>query len=113
MAFQIIPLSTQPNQTMTVTLTVDGAQLTLGLAFKYSQMCGYWLMTIFDANNNLLVDSIPMITGSFPGGNLLRGQGYLQIGSAYLINQSNGETDYPDNTNLGITFLLLWGDTCE
>ena len=112
MAFQIVPLTPQPNQTMSITLTVDGAQLTLGLAFKYSQMCGYWLMTIFDANDNLLIDSVPLITGSFPGGNILRGQGYLKIGSCYIINQSNGESDYPDDTNLGVTFLLLWGDTC-
>lgn len=111
MAFQVVPLTTAPNQRFRITLSVDGGQVTLQLGFYYSAMCGFWIMNIADQNGNPLVSSIPLITGSFPGGNLLRAQGYLAIGSAYIINQS-GLTDYPDDTNLGSDFILLWGDTC-
>ena len=136
MSLQQIPLTNSPNQTMTVALTVDGLSLTLNLTISFDRMAGYWILSISDVNNNLLIDSIPMLCGSYPAANLLAQQVYLGIGSCYVINTGNsiptsgpgygsggygqggyggqagqGGIDYPDDTNLGTTFELWWGDS--
>ena len=136
MSLQVVPIANSPNQTLTVQLQVDGAPLTLNLTVSYEEMCGYWVMSISDSNNNLLIDSIPMLCGSYPAANLLAQQKYLGIGSCYLINKANqvptsgtpygqngfgqgvyggesgqGGVDYPNSTNLGFDFELWWGDT--
>lgn len=113
MANQIIPLSSNPNQKLNLNLSVDGAALTLRLTMRFNEMANYWVATIFDGVGNLLLDSIPFMTGSFPSGNVLRPFGYLKIGSAYLLNNQTTAplSDYPNASNLGSQFVLLWGDT--
>ncbi len=107
---QLVPLVIAPNQTFSVQLTVDGQPLTLNLTLSYSSMAGYWQMAVADVNNNLLIASVPLITGNYPCANLLAQYGYLRIGSAYLLNTGNAPTDYPTDTSLNL-FSLLWGDT--
>lgn len=138
MSLQVIPLSTSPNQQFTAQLTVDKKPLTLNLTVRYNEMAGYWLLSISDSSNTLLIDSVPLITGSYPAANILEQQRYLQIGSWYVVNVSNllvesgsdigygegfygegpyggqvgqGGTDYPNDTNLGLDFQLWVGDT--
>ena len=111
MSNQVVPLTPTANQTFTIQLQVDGQPLTLNLSFKWSEMAGYWVMAIRDANQNLLADSIPVITGSYPAANLLAQQQYLKIGSAYILNNGVTDADYPGVNNLGSGFSLLWGDT--
>jgi hypothetical protein len=107
---QRVPLDNSPNQTFRVTLNVDGKSLTLNLSIRFNSMAGYWVMTIWDASGNMLLDSIPLLTGEWPAANLLAQYGYLKIGSAFVI--SNGAPiDYPDSTTLGNQFELWWGDT--
>ena len=108
---QQVPVTCGPNQKFAVSLSVDGSTLTLNLALHYNEIAHYWAMTISDANNNLLVDGVPLVTGNFPACNLLRQQSYLAIGSAYVINQSGTSGGVPDNTNLGTEYLLWWSDT--
>ena len=107
---QIIPLTNDPNQTLTVALNVNGGVLRLGLFITYSEMAQYWLMSASDSQGNLLLSSVPMVTGSWPAANLLAQQGYLNIGSAYIINLGQVPDDYPNANELGSAFLLLWDD---
>ena len=107
---QIVPLTTAPNQTFSVQLTVDNQPLTLNLSLSYSYMSGWWELQIADVNNNVLVASIPLITGWYPSANLLAQYGYLEIGSAYLLNTGNDPNDYPGLNDLP-GFSLLWDDT--
>jgi hypothetical protein len=72
-------------------------------------MAGYWDMSISDVNGNLLVASVPLVTGWYPAANLLTQYQYLQIGNAYLLNTSESSEDYPGPSNLS-QFTLLWGD---
>lgn len=107
---QLVPLTSAPNQTFSVQLVVDGQPLTLNLAVNWQSMAGYWAMAVSDVNNNLLIASVPLITGAYPAANLLAQYGYMEIGSAYLLNTGNSPLDYPDQVSLGL-FSLLWGDT--
>jgi hypothetical protein len=108
---QVIPLTASPNQSFAVTLQVDGKPLTLNLVISWSAMAGYWTMSISDVNDVLLLDSIPLITGWYPAANILCQYEYLQIGSAFILNDGNSESDYPGSTDLGTAFSLLWDDT--
>src|ERR1700724_422561 len=98
---QIIPLTTQPDQSLTVTGTIDGSPLTLSFRVLFSEMAGYWVLTINDTSGNLILDSLPMITGLYPAANILGQFAYLAIGSLFVINVSGAVMDYPDDTNLG------------
>jgi hypothetical protein len=93
-----------------VQLTVDGAPLTLGLTLSYSVMSGWWQLSIANAQNVMLVASLPLITGWYPGANILAQYGYLKIGSLFLLRTGSSGNDYPGQNDL-TSFSLLWGDT--
>lgn len=107
---QIIPLTVAPNQTMRVTLAVNGQSLTLNLDLNYNEVGGFWILNIADSNNNPLLNSIPLMTGDWPAANILGAFEYLQIGSAFVINQDGATTDYPNSQNLASSYALLWDD---
>ena len=109
MSSQIIPLSTSLAQAFSAQLTVNAQPLTLNFSLAYSVMAGYWHLAVSDVNGGALIASVPLITGLYPGANLLASYQYLQIGSAYLLNTGNAPADYPGPNNLG-QFSLLWGD---
>lgn len=114
MSAQIIPVTSQPNQSFNVTLNVDGGVLPLRLNIGFSEMAGYWILRISDQQGNLILDSIPMVTGSYPAANILGQYGSLKIGSAFIINASNLTNDlqdYPGASDLGESYILLWDDT--
>lgn len=106
MSTQIMPLDNSANQTFEMTVNINGQNLTLNLELRYNEMAGYWVMTISDVNNNLILDSIPLITP----GNFLQQYAYLAIGKAYVIPMTATTLDYPDNITLGSTFQLVWSD---
>jgi hypothetical protein len=107
----IIPLTAAPNQSLVINPMVDGTPITLTLVLDFNEMAQYWVMAIFDVTGDLLLSSIPLITGSYPAANILGQYGYMGIGAAYIINASNSTLDYPNNTDLGTDFILIWGDT--
>ena len=106
----IVPLNTSPNQRLSVSLPINGATLTLGLGLSWNRIGGYWALDIYDPWGGALLTGIPLLTGAWPAANILAPYTYLNIGSAYVINQS-GQTGEADNTNLGADFVLLWDDT--
>jgi hypothetical protein len=108
---QIVPLDNSPQQALTVALNVDGQVLRLQLDIYFSEMAQYWVMDISDASGNLILSSLPLITGDWPAANILAQYAYLAIGSCYIINAGQVAADYPDATQLGTDFYLLWSDT--
>lgn len=133
MALQVIPLSSLPNQEFSVQLNLNGNPLVLNVVISYNEMASYWTIKISDNLNNLLLDSVPFVVGSWPAANILHQYDYLNIGSWYIINVSNlnaaqmlpygygeggyggdpygGESgssgvDWPSNMNLGTDFQL-------
>jgi hypothetical protein len=110
---QIIPITDAPNQTLNVTLSVDGNVLRLQLEVYFSEMAGYWLMDISDAFGTLILASLPLITGSWPAANILAQYYYLKIGSAFVINLGQTPDDYPGATDWATGFALLWDDSAK
>ena len=110
MALQLISTTNAPNQTLQVTLNVNGSTLKLVLTLRFNEMAQYWVLSIADQNSTMLVDSIPLLTGTWPAANILQQYQYLGIGSAYIINLGTAVADYPSLNDLGTNFLLVWGD---
>jgi hypothetical protein len=96
---------------MTVTGQIDGVPLTLRFGFGFSEMEGYWVMSIDDQDGNPLLASVPVLTGDQGAANLLEQHGYLGIGSLFCINASGVGQDLPGVSNLGRDFFILWDDS--
>jgi len=112
MSLQKIPLDNSPNQNFQCALTIGNENRNLSFLLCYNQIAEYWVISITDTNTGeLLLDSVSFVTGQYPAGNILEPYSYLDIGSAFLVNVSGSSMDYPDDTNLGADFVLLWGDT--
>lgn len=110
MPSQIVPLSTAPNQSLSVALSINRQSVSLKLKVSFNQQAGFWVMDIADSHGRPLVSSIPLVSGVWPAGNLLSPYAYLNIGSAFLINQNGVASDWADSSNLGSDFVLLWSD---
>lgn len=110
--YQIVPLDNSPNQTLDITLVIDGQNRNLRLNLVYNQQAQYWVLTILDATTaQVLLAGLPLITGVYPATNLLAQYSYLGLGSIYLVKVGDTALDYPDDKTLGTSFLLVWGDT--
>lgn len=109
---QLVPVGNSPNQTLVTSLNIDGVVNDYQLTLRYNEIAGYWVMTVKDAAGSLLLDSVPLVTGNSPAGNILGQFAYLGIGSAYVINAGGVPIpDYPNALDLGSDFVLIWGDT--
>ena len=110
-ASTIIPLTTAPNQSMTVNLPINGGTTTLNLTIYYNENGvngNHWVMDIADQYGNPLVSSVPLVTGTWPGGNILAPWDYLWIGSCFVLNLAGSALDIPDQNTLGSQFAMLW-----
>lgn len=104
----IVPLTTSPNQKFTSTIPVDGKKMKFNFFLRYNTEAKYWVLDIFNSQNNSLIVSINLVCGL----NLLEQYSYLKIGSAYIVKVDNSLTDdAPNEYNLGTDFVLVWGDT--
>jgi len=110
MSYKIIPLTTDPDQNFTITLPIDGKNITLFLRLRYNTMGNYWWLSVTDYSGKMLIDSLPLLTGDYPAADILEQYAYLNIGSACVVKTGTAQMDIPDDTNLGTEFVLVWGD---
>lgn len=104
----IVPVTSNPNQTFTSTIPVDGSSIKFNFFLKFNTENNCWVLDIKDSSNNGIVTGINLVTGV----NLLEQYSYLKIGSAYLVKADTSLTDdLPTQYNLGTSFKLVWGDT--
>lgn len=90
---------------------MDGAALALRLFLRYNEIAQYWILKIADLRGNVLLDSVPVLTGGNALANLLSQFIYLEIGSIFIVNASSVPLDRPNNVDLGTDFQMIWGDT--
>jgi hypothetical protein len=103
----LIPLTTDPNNTFSSTIPVNGKNVTFYFFLRWNAQANYWVMDLSDSSKNPIISSIPLISGI----NILEQYDYLKIGKAYIVsNDSSSQSDIPDTTNLGTQFVLVWMD---
>jgi hypothetical protein len=108
-----VNVSSLPNQTAKVQVQFDGKKQFYIIEVGYREICGYWVMTIKDEYQNVLLANFPLLTGGslYEAGNLLKQFGYLNLGSIIIAKAKQTENDYPSQEELGTNFILCWGDT--
>jgi hypothetical protein len=112
MAEYVIPLTAAPNQYFDCTIPVNGQNRSLRFNVRYNDIGKYWWLEIRDPQTNeFIADNIVLVPGESPAADLLEQLQYLGLGSAAIIDISGGKSDRPDDTNLGVDFVLVWGDS--
>lgn len=111
--YHIIPITTAPDQTFTISLPANSKNIELLFRVRYNTEAKYWTIGIVDTDGNQIIDSVPLLVGEYPAANILSQLKYLNIGSLAIVPIGTPTTDSPDDTNLGKDFLLIAGDTDE
>lgn len=99
-----IPLTGDPNQTFTVTISGETRNITLILTQSYNEQAGYWVLGINDQSNNPIISNIPMLCGQ----DLLEQYQYMDIGNLLVVNISDQAIEYPNANNIAGNFELVW-----
>lgn len=106
-----IPLSPQPNQTLTCTIPINGDNVSFKFKFWYNEQAQYWLMSIFDSREEKeILSNIPLLFSYYKYFNILCQFGYMRIGMAFVYPKIEDLKSMPDDKNLGTNYLLIWGD---
>lgn len=112
--YNIIPLTTLPDQTFTITLPIDDKNIELSMRVRYNTEAEYWTIGIVDvATGTQIIDGMPLLVGQYPAANMLGQLKYLGIGGMAVVPNGTPITDSPNDTNLGSDFILIVGDTNE
>lgn len=104
---QLLPVGSAPNQTLSVSLQINGTTVGLTLNVYWNRVGGFWVCDVFDQSGNAVVLSLPLTTGDWPGANIMSPFDYKQIGTWFVINQNGSSFDLPNNLNLGNGFVVL------
>ncbi len=109
-----IPLSNYPNQTFTCNVPVNGENKNFRFELWYNYDAKYWLLSLFDINSNsYLVSNLPLLVTYGEWANMFYQIDYMKIGICFIVPSESGRTDNPDDTNLGTSYLMIWGDNNE
>lgn len=115
MAWYEIPLDTTPDQEFNITVEVGEENVDLLLHLRYNTEGDFWHMDVSDGNSQeMLISGVPLLTGEYPAGDILRQFAYVGIGQAAVLKLTDGaEGDFPDIENLGTDYVLVWGKDDE
>lgn len=109
-----VPINNKPRRTFYTTIPVDNVNRFFKIQTNFNPVAEYWEMTVSDGSTDeILAANVPLLRGVYPSSNLLSMYAYAEIGSAYIIPIGDAvqRIDEPNADNLGIEFLLVWGDT--
>lgn len=95
-----IPLSPDPQ---TFSITLSGIDYRLTVQYRSAGGAG-WVLDIADANDNLLVGGIPLVTGV----NLLGQYGHLGFGGRLWVQGAANPDDVPTFDDLGVGSHVFW-----
>lgn len=103
MSVFLIPL--QPGTAQTLTIALDNITYTLTLRWNDVAQC--WNLDISDANNNAILQNVPLVTGL----DLLEQFAYLGIDGQLVVQTTNDADEVPTFASLGVTGNLYFVTT--
>lgn len=98
--FYEIPLTPDPQR---FTVTLSGIEYRLTVQYRAAGGAG-WVLDVADANNQPMVNGIPLVTGT----DLLGQYGYLGFAGRLWVQGAESPDDVPTFEDLGIGSHLLW-----
>lgn len=107
-----IPLTNAPNQTLAVTVPIDGENKSFVLNLNYNGMAKYWECTIRDYDTqSVIISRLPLLCSQYNFANLLGQFSHLEIGTIIIAIINGNGTSMPNDTDLGTGYIMAWGDT--
>ena len=107
MAYSKIPITCTPQGVEMFKVTLGSRNVNIKIETRYYDIYNVWTAKIADNNTGVvLIDSLPLVCGV----NLLGQYGYMNIGEAYIVANTETSLQHPDNKTLGKEFILIWGD---
>lgn len=103
--YSLIPITSQPNNTFSCKVPVDNLNITLTFTVSFNEVAGYWSISVSDSNGRKYIHNLPLV----PGQNILEQYEYMGIGSAYVVANEQTDEEWPNSTNLGSIWTLIWG----
>lgn len=109
-----IPLTNAPNQTFNCTIPVNGNNKEFRFDLWYNYEAEYWLLTLSDVKTEqVILSNIPLLCSNSFYYDIFYQLGYLKIGICSILPIVEDIKSMPDNTNLGTSYLMIWGDNNE
>lgn len=106
-----VPLTTNPNQTFTCSIPINGINKNLKFNLWYNNAAEYWMMSIVDVSTDTeVVANVPLITSKYLYANVLYQLDYKKIGMCFMVPTIKDVKSQADDKNLGTGYVMLWGD---
>jgi hypothetical protein len=113
MALYSVPVKSSPDQQFNIIMPLAGINTAFKVRLRYNTIADYWVLTLSDKSGNLIVDSLPLVTGVASAVNLFGQFQHLGIGGMAIVKMGNNSLDYPNDSTLGTDFMMLWGDFAD
>lgn len=94
-----IPLSPKPQ-----TFSIGLSGVTYKMTLRWNEFAPAWMLDIADASGNLLVGSVPLVTGA----DLLEQYAYLGFSGKLIVQTDHDPSAVPTFSNLGTTGHLYF-----
>ena len=116
MTYTILPLTDDPRQVFSISVSPDGVPLQARVEVRYLPAPDFWTISIWDeSSGDLLINQIPLICSYdqindllYPFRHKREGRG---LGSLFCLKaEDSPTTPDPSKDNL-LQFQILWGDT--
>ena len=106
-----IPLKPYPNQTFQCRVPINGINKNFEFFLWYNEQAGYWLMSLTDVEKEeLIFDNIPLLSSGIYFHDILHQLEYKRIGMCFIVPVSDVQGSMPNDKDLGIGYLMIWGD---
>lgn len=106
-----IPLTNSPNQTLKVTMPVNGETIQFRFKLWFNYQANYWLLSAYDIRKGKEVfTNLPLLTSKGPFADIICQLDYMKIGICVMVPIAGPDGSMADENNLGTSYIMVWGD---
>lgn len=103
--FQRVPMQAQPNHSFSAVVTLKEENKKLTFRMTYNEQAQYWCVDL-SVNDKEVITGLPLV----PAQDILEQFKHLEIGSAYIIPNSEKENEWPNIADLADGWSVIWSD---
>ena len=106
-----IPLTNSPNQTFSCSIPLNGKNVRFEFNLWYNYQAEYWMLSLYDyASEKLLFSNLPLLASNGKFSNMFYQLEYMMIGICIMVPTIEDVKSQADDTNLGTSYIMIWGD---
>lgn len=109
-----IPLTNNPKQKFQCNVPINGENRNFRFELWYNYIAKYWLFSLFDvATESCIFSNLPLISSNHDFYDILVQLEYMRIGMCIMLPVVKENKSQADDTDLGTSYLMIWGDNNE